>query len=348
LQTIRASTGIGTTIANGTVIPMQRAFSTMDAMTLRLMLGGLKSYFPALHPVYRGTAGRSSGAYCYSVWMRHLSLIASAVPSFRTKVVAEIGPKDSLGVGLAALLCGAEQYVGLDTVKRADPKHDVAVLDELVELLDNRAPIPDPRTFPNLLPALPSYGFPGKLFTDDGPRHIQLDEQRIGSMRAALLDPRQMLYDDVPVGYVAPWGPRTLDRQSVDLVLSQAALQHIPHESERSELAGTFAAMSRWVKKGGVISHQIDFSFPASGVWNQHWHHSDAAWRVVRGNRPFFENRAPYSIYLRLCDEYDFEVVSVKRVEAEGLPREKVAQRFRDLPEEDFVTSSAHIVAVRR
>jgi hypothetical protein len=30
------------------------------------------------------------------------------------------------------------------------------------------------------------------------------------------------------------------------------------------------------------------------------------------------------------------------------LPREKVAPRFRDLPEEDFVTSSAHIVAVRR
>jgi hypothetical protein len=222
------------------------------------------------------------------------------------------------------------------------------VLDELVELLEHRAPIPDGRLFPNLLPALPSYAFPNRLFTDDGPRQMRLDGERVESIRAALLERKQVLYDDVPVGYAAPWGPRTLDRRSVDLVLSQAALQHIPHDPERSELSGTFAAMSRWVKPGGVISHQVDFGFPGHGPWNQHWHHSDAAWRVVRGNRPFFENRVPCSIYLRLCEEYDFEVVSVRRVEAAGLPREQVAPRFRDLPEEDFVTSSAHIVAVRR
>jgi hypothetical protein len=320
----------------------------MDAMTLRLMLGGLKSYFPALHAGHRGTTGRSSGAYCYSVWMRHLSIIAKEVPSFRPAMVVEIGPGESLGVGLAALLCGADQYVGLDAGPRADSKLDVAVLDELVELLEHRAPIPDGRLFPNLLPALSSYAFPNRLFTDDGPRQLRLDRERVESIRAALLDRRQVLYDDVPVGYAAPWGPRTLDRRSVDLVLSQAALQHIPHDPERSELSGTFAAMSRWVKPGGVISHQIDFGFPGHGPWNQHWHQSDAAWRVVRGNRPFFENRVPCSIYLRLCEEYDFEVVSVRRIEAEGLPREQVAPRFRDLPEEDFVTSSAHIVAVRR
>jgi hypothetical protein len=320
----------------------------MDSMTLRLMLGGLKSYFPALHARPGGAAGRSSAAYCYSVWMRHLSIIARAVPSFRPRAVVEIGPGDSLGVGCAALLSGAEQYVAVDDVPRADAQHDSHLLDELVELFEHRAPIPDARVFPHLLPALSSYNFPARLFTDDGPRHIALDHRRVESIRAALLDRRGVLYDDVPLGYVTPWGPRSLDRQSVDLVLSQAALQRIPHEPERSELAGTFAAMSRWVKKGGIISHQIDLGFPAGGVWNQHWHYADAAWRVVRGNRPDFANRVPLSIYLSLCQEYEFEVVSVKRATAEGLPREKVAPRFRDLPEDDFVTSSAHIVAVRR
>ena len=42
------------------------------------------------------------------------------------------------------------------------------------------------------------------------------------------------------------------------------------------------------------------------------------------------------------CDDF------AKRVEKAGLPRERVAPRFRDLPEDDFRTSSAHIVAVRR
>jgi hypothetical protein len=320
----------------------------MDAKTLRLMLGGLKSFFPALHPGHEGTDGRTTAAYCYSVWMRHLSLIAKAVPSFNPRTVVELGPRHSLGVGFAALLSGAEQYVGLDVVPRANLDDDVKVLGEIVALFEHHAPIPDGRMFPDLEPALPSYGFPNRLFADDGTRRIRVDHERVASIRAALLDRHDVLYDNVPVGYVAPWGPRTLDRQSVDLVMSQAALQDMAHEPARSELAGTFAAMSRWLRKGGVMSHQINFSFPHGPEWNHHWRYPDAAWRMVRGNRQLFENRVPLSTYLALCEESDFEVVSVKRVQREGLPRERAAPRFRDLPEEDFHTSSAHIVAVRR
>lgn len=321
---------------------------TMDSKTLRLMLGGLKSYFPVLHAGYKATGARSTGAYCYSVWLRHLAIITRAVPTFAPKVVVELGPGDSLGLGCAALLSGAEQYIGLDVVARASAENDVKVLDELVELFEHHAPIPDGRVFPNLLPELQSYRFPTRLFTDDGARRIRIEPERLKSIREALVDRQDVLYDDVPVGYTASWGPRTLDRQSVDLVISQAVLQDMGHEPAKSELAGTFQAMSRWLRKGGVMSHQINFAFPGNPEWNHHWRYSDAAWRVVRGNRPLFENRVPLSVYLALCDENDFEVVSVKRVEQEGLPREKVAPRFRDLPEDDFRTSSAHIVAVRR
>jgi hypothetical protein len=298
---------------------------TLDSKTLRLMLGGLKSYFPVLHAGYRGAVGHTTGAYCYSVWMRHLALITRAVPNFAPKVVVELGPGDSLGLGCAALLSGADQYIGLDVVAHANPENDVKVLDELVELFEHHAPIPDGRVFPNLLPELPSYRFPNRLFADDAPRRIDLDPERLKAIREALLD-----------------------RQSVDLVITQAVLQDMGHEPARSELAGAFQAMSRWLRKGGVMSHQINFAFPGNAEWNHHWRYSDAAWRVVRGNRPFFENRVPLSAYLALCDENDFEVVSVKRVQQEGLPREKVAPRFRDLSEDDFRTSSAHIVAVRR
>ena len=321
---------------------------TMDSQTLRLMLGGLKSYFPVLHAGYKGAVGQTTGAYCYSVWLRHLTLITKAVPTFAPKVVVELGPGDSLGLGCAALLSGAEQYIGLDVVAHANPEHDVKVLDELVELFKHHAPIPDGRSFPNLLPEIQSYRFPDRVFAADAPRRIDLDPERLKSIREALLDRQDVLYDNVPVGYTAPWGPRTLDRQSVDLVITQAVLQDMGHEPAKSELAGAFQAMSRWLRKGGVMSHQINFAFPGSAEWNHHWRYSDAAWRVVRGNRPFFENRVPLSVYLALCDENDFEVVSVKRVEREGLPREKCAPRFRDLPEDDFRTASAHIVAVRR
>jgi len=320
----------------------------MDSRTLRLVLGGLKSYFPTLHASGKGASGRPTAPYCYSVWMRHLSIITKSVPSFRPRVVVELGAGESLGVGCAALLSGADQYIGLDLAPRADARHDAQILDELVPMFAHHAPIPDERIFPNLLPKLPAYNFPNRLFADDGPRHIRIDTDRVQKIRAALLDRQDVLYDNVPVGYAVPWGMRTLDRQSVDLVLSQASLQEMAHESDRSELAGAFASMSRWLRKGGIMSHQIDFSFPLGAEWNHHWHYPDGAWRVLRGNRQAFENRVPLSVYLQLCEEYDFQVVSVKRVEQPGLPREKVAPRFRDLPEADFSTSSAHIVAVRR
>jgi hypothetical protein len=97
-----------------------------------------------------------------------------------------------------------------------------------------------------------------------------------------------------------------------------------------------------------VMSHQINFAFPNGESWNHHWRYSDAAWRVVRGNRPFFENRAPLSAYLALCEQYGCEIRSVKRVEEEGMPRDRMAPRFRDLPELDHKTASAHILAVKR
>jgi hypothetical protein len=328
--------------------PQPDDFVQMDSKTLRLMLGGLKSYFPVLHAGYRGAVGHTTGAYCYSVWMRHLSMILHAVPSFVPRIVVELGPGDSLGVGCAALLSGADQYIGLDIVAHANPEHDLKILDELVELFEHHAPIPDGRIFPNLEPKLSSYKFPSRLFTDDGPRRIRLDPARLRAIRAALAERQDVLYDNLPIGYAAPWGPRTLDRQSVDLVLTQAVLQDMSHEQSKSELAGTFQAMSRWIRKGGVMSHQINFSFPGGLEWNHHWRHSEAAWRLVRGHRPFFENRAPLSTYLTLCEENDFEVVSVKRVEEPGIPREQAAPRFRSLSDEDFRTSSAHIVAVKR
>jgi hypothetical protein len=335
-------------IANGAVIPTSMTLPKMDAKTLRLMLGGLKSYFPVLHAGYKGTVGHTTGAYCYSVWLRHLAIITRAVPTFAPQVVVELGPGDSLGLGCAALLSGAEQYIALDVVAHANPENDLKVLGELVELFEHHAPIPDGRVFPNMQPQLQSYRFPTRLFTDDGQRRLRLEPERLQSIREALVERQDVLYDNMPIGYAAPWGPRTLDRQSVDLVITQAVLQDMGHEPAKSELAGAFKAMSRWLRKGGVMSHQINFAFPGGTEWNHHWRYSDAAWRLVRGNRPFFENRVPLSTYLTLCEENDFEVVSVRRVEEEGLPREKAAPRFRDLPEDDFRTSSAHIVAVRR
>ena len=88
-------------------------------MNPRLILGGLKSYLPVRPSAYTGTGGTTTGAYCYSVLMRHRSIIDRHVRPFHPKVVVELGPVDSIGLGLAMLLAGAHTYYGLDVLPHA-------------------------------------------------------------------------------------------------------------------------------------------------------------------------------------------------------------------------------------
>ena len=60
-----------------------------------------------------------------------------------------------------------------------------------------------------------------------------------------------------------------------------------------------------------LTTRELNLAIAVGGThWNHHWRYSDAAWRMVRGNRPFFENRVPLSGYLQLCQEHDFEIVT--------------------------------------
>jgi len=54
--------------------------------------------------------GTDFARYCYSVWLRHLSMAHyNDLPS-RPQVVVELGPGPSLGAGIAAPLSSADSF----------------------------------------------------------------------------------------------------------------------------------------------------------------------------------------------------------------------------------------------
>src|SRR5690242_13726234 len=77
------------------------------SMSIRLnsLAVGMATYVPGLwHLTGRKTGGSASARYCYSVWLRHLSMLhESALPTM-FETTAELGPGDSLGIGLATML----------------------------------------------------------------------------------------------------------------------------------------------------------------------------------------------------------------------------------------------------
>jgi hypothetical protein len=330
-----------------------RSFAKRTVLSARLLAGGLKSFLP-VPKRYTGTGGSISARYCYAVWLRHLVAIADSVPGFRPRVVAELGPGDSVGLGLAALLSGVERYVALDVLAHVDLGVNLQVLDELVTLFRERARVPDIEEFPELHPHLEDHAFPANGLARLGltPGSDEARVQRVRDALRASIGPSRGEDDggdSAEVRYICPWATAALTPGSVDLVVSQAVLQDMDHWTSSSILRSAFEAMARWLRPGGVMSHQVNLAFPDCERWNQHWAYGDSAWTVIRGRRPYFVNRVPASEYARLCDEHGFDLVSARRVvDRAGVDRARLARRFRGLSEEDLTTRALHFVAVKR
>jgi hypothetical protein len=256
--------------------------------------------------------------------------------------VAELGPGDSLGVGLAALLSGAENYIALDAVRYTDSARNLQILEDLIALFRNRAPIPDQGEFPLVQPPLSSYAFPAEFLTS-ARLEAALDPVRLDVIRAALASPATRLRDGGPVCYNAPWTIGMIEEAAVDLVFSQGVLQFV------RDLPGVYTGMVGWLKPGGIMSHEIAFqSIGITKEWNGHWSCSDPLWRVAAGRRRHVTNRDPHSTHIALLQKLGCHVVTDERsVLQSGISRAKLAPRFRHLTDEDLTTRSALIQAVK-
>jgi SAM-dependent methyltransferase len=307
------------------------------------LLIGAATYVPGLRNLTgRKTGGTVSARYCYSVWLRHLlTLHRSGLPTtFET--VAELGPGDSLGIGLAALLSGAERYLALDVVRYAESRSCLQIFDELVTLFRERASIPDEAEFPLVRPLLPDYAFPEEVLTP-GRLQLFLDPKRLQSIRSAVENPSSHPKGGARIAYMVPWAPGLIEGGTIDLIFSQSVLE-FPRDLE-----GIYTEMCRWLKPGGIMSHEIDFkSIGLTVDWNGHWSCSDALWEVAAGRRRHRINREPHSRHLELLRKAGCRVVCDERtVRASGITRAQLAARFRDVTDEDLTTSSALIQAVK-
>jgi len=256
-------------------------------------------------------------------------------------VVAEIGPGESLGIGIAALLSGAERYYALDVVEHATLESNLTIFDGLVSLFQAKVSIPDDVEFPEVKPSLQQYRFPSQILNQ---RRLgsALEPQQIATLRRALSQVSSSHSGRGPISYIVPWtSMAVLEPESVDLIVSQAAMEHVDGLEE------SYAACFRWLKPGGLMSHQVDYSsHETADEWNGHWTYSDLLWWAIRGGRPWLLNRIPHSEHLRLIRKQGFEVVYVQTVSAENhTARQHLARRFQAISAEDMTTRGALIQA---
>ena len=304
----------------------------------RALFKGAATFIPGvMNFANRGSGGTDSPRYCYSVWLRHLVRLAEAGLDTHFETVAEIGPGDSLGVGLAAMLTGANRYFAFDALPHARKETNLQTLDVLVELFSRQERVPGPDEFPEIWPSIVSLEFPGATL-GGGRLEAAIQAHRLEAIR------RAVGFGDVgevEIGYAAPWTDSSILRsEEVDLVFSQAVLEHV------EDMAATYDALFRWLKPGGVMSHQIDFkSHGLTRDWYGHWTLPSWIWRLVRGRRSYLINRMPASAHVAAMQRAGFEIVVQVPVRADSPSRSTLAEEFRDLTDDDLRTSGLFVIA---
>lgn len=313
---------------------------------LRPLLVGAATFIPGMRRLLTaareslGLGGSASARYCYSVWLRHVVTLAESGLWKYPQTVAELGPGDSLGIGLCALLTGADSYYAFDVMRFASSGNNIAVFDELVALFNSRAPIPNEQEFPEITPRITSYDFPFAIFPNS---HLDetLATARMERIRAAVLT---VGAGGTMISYEPNWHHATARiPRFMDLIYSQAVLEHV------ADLEATYRVLNEWLAPEGVMSHSVDFRcHNMFSDWNGHWTVPEAIWKIVFGKRVYLLNREPCSRHLQLLASTNFQVLAVdKYYLASKVGPHDLAPRFKHIDAEDLTIAMATIQAQR-
>lgn len=254
-------------------------------------------------------------------------------------VIAELGPGDSLGTGLAALLCGCEKYLALDLFAYGNVALNVKIFDELVELFSKRAAVPDAREYPGLIPNLDNYRFPAHIITE-GLLASAMAPERLAAIRKELAVPAA---SNRFINYFVPWEAGDIQNETVDLVFSQSVLQY-------TDLDLVYPAMNTWLKPGGMMAHVIDFSsLGTAKQWNGHRAYSSLEWKLLRIGKKMPLNRSYPTLHKTYLEKNNFNLLNLISYKKEGgLATHQFAKEFRHLSDDDAGTYAAYLLSVKK
>ncbi|MEH6537226.1 MAG: class I SAM-dependent methyltransferase [Psychroserpens sp.] len=278
----------------------------------------------------------SRSEYCYDVWMKyfkHWIKLKNNVPD----VVVEIGSGNSLGVGLAALLSGSSKFYALEKTQFWNNSTNLRVFDELVELFKQRRVTKDYMEDGGEMNDK-SMSFPDHILNKD---HLDkcLSENRLIQIREELEHPNNL--NNKFIRSIIPWNSAdVIEDNTVDFIFSHTVLQHL------DDLSDSYNTMSKWLKKGGCLSHTIDLrSLNRTKLWNGHWTLSKLEWKIVTGGVSLI-NREPLSTHLQLLEANGFEIKYQKSVLSDNtLSVEDLSDDYKHLDQRDLTTSGYYYFA---
>lgn len=263
-----------------------------------------------------------------TLFLRKLSQVQRHVSAYRTLGVPPTLPFTALELGtgwypivpVGLVLCGAARVLTIDLRPLLSGERTRAVLQAYLRLHEDGR-------LPDLLPAA--------------------DEARVSWMANALEAAATSAPEDVlrtmKVGALVGDARATgLARRSVDLIVSNNTLEHVPPDV----LEDLFREFRRIIRVGGVMSHAIDLGdhyslFDHALSPYNFLRYSDSTWRWFN-NGFLYQNRFRLSDYRELHERTGFAIAQEtgQASRPERLKEVALAARFQRYSEEDLVVTS--------
>jgi hypothetical protein len=313
-------------------------------LNIRPIVKGILTFIPGLQKILpQGTTGgTNSAAYCYGVWLKHLTLLWENGLSSIPNTLAELGPGDSIGIGLAAMLSGINNYYALDVVRFANTAFNLKVFDELVTMFQHRAGRPT-KGWPDYDSYLDGNLFPSHILTEET-LAASLSVARIALIRAALINP-EAKQPGITIKYMVPWSDKNvITEESVDVILSHSVLEHVV------DIANTYPALYLWLKHAGLMSHQIDFTAHGlSEQWNGYRAYPEWLWKLIVGRRPFLINRQPCSEHIECIKKNHFKIICLmKNYKTGGIARSQLSSYWKNISDDDLACAGIFVQAQKQ
>lgn len=313
-------------------------------MRIKSVVKGMLTFIPGISRVLPEpkTGGTDQAAYCYGVWLKHLVFLdANGYEEIPNKL-AELGPGDSLGIGLCAMLSGTDIYYALDVIQFSDTDSNLEIFEELVDMF--RARVGGPTGgWPSFEEYLDKNLFPSGILTEER-LSKSLSAHRLESIRRAIKN-LGVPQNGILISYMVPWSsPKVINESSVDAILSHSVLEHVVDLSE------VYGAVHQWLRPGGVTSHQIDFgSHGLTQEWNGYWSCPEWLWLLTVGKREWLINRMPVSIHESFVGSSEWDVLCIlKKYRDDGVDRGRLSKKWAELSEDDLTCSEVFLQAMKR
>ena len=314
----------------------------INRIAFKQLVAGILTRIPYVNRIilkrfYKNTGGTIDADYCLLVWGKHIDLLLKNNWKPKCKSVLELGPGDSLGVGIVAVLSGVKSYCAVDVLSYDVISKSILVLNQLKGIIESGQTIEENE---KIKPHFDSTAEWVNKFLIN----LRQNEDLKLLFSKIELDLNNLFDTNYKCNYIKylPLDKYlTSSDGRFDLIFSQSVLEYI------GELVPAFQKMHVQLNSNGWISHEVDLScMRTSDRWDGHWSYPNWLWKIMKGKRPFFINRFTCDFYSKELEKSiwrNVKFLSYKK--AIQTPKNELAKDYKILEDETLQTASIYFIA---